>query len=269
MKHSRRFRPAAGEPCFAITHHGQAAIARRECAFVRKRIWRPLPNPMFTAVPGSQNDKPPIHWISQHDAVPRIPKCQRVEKTLRIGIGELQSPVRAAISCFVDARLVAFATANEISSSFVQRMHAAKIKLFGARNCAYSPRHSAVRRFQIRAASSASPDHFRIHRAHTSERCSGSARMKRPRLRLRDAQKNQWYQNPHRLSVIKIRTSRQFSLEYFREVAGNAPFAHVAGPGANPVRKGWTTCDQTCTKLLWSARVCCAPNGRIERPRCA
>src|ERR1039457_738806 len=88
--------------------------------------------------------------------------------------------------------------------------------------------------------------------------------MKRPRLRLRDAQKNEWYQSPHRPSVIKIRTSRQFSLEYFRQVAGNAPFAHVAGPGANPVRKGWTSCDQTCTKLLWNARGCCAPNERIE-----
>ena len=93
MKHSRRSTPAAGEPCFAITHHGQAAITRCECAFVRKRIGCPLPDPVFTAVASGQNDKPSIHWISQRDAMPRIPKCQRIEEPFRIGIGELQRPV--------------------------------------------------------------------------------------------------------------------------------------------------------------------------------
>ena|ERR1035438_5451916 len=193
MKHTRCSGSAAREPDLAITHQGQAAIARRECAFARKRIGRPLSDPVFTAVAAGKNDELSIHWISQHDAMPRIPKRQRIKEPFRIGIGELQCPVRAAIGCFVDTRFVSLAAANEISSSRVQRMHSTKIKLLGAGNCARSPGYAAIRRFQIRATGSAGPDNSRIHRAHTSQRCSGYARMKRPRLRLSDAQKNEWY----------------------------------------------------------------------------
>src|SRR6202162_2459725 len=131
--------------------------------------------------------------------MPRIPKCQCVKETFWIGICELQCPVRSAIGGLVDARLVAGSAREKINGSLVHCMYAPEIKLFGAGNHGRSKGYSAIRGFEIRAASSARPDDFRIYGAHTSQRCGGSARMNCPRLRLRAAQKNEWYPSPHRL----------------------------------------------------------------------
>ncbi len=124
---------------------------------------------MFAAIRSSQNHEPPIHRISQHDAMSSIPKANRVEKAFRIGIRELQSPALSRVTRFVNARLLALAAAEKIDNARVHRMHSAKIKLLSARNHSRVKRCAAIRSHQVRSARSAGPYNFRIRHAHPSQ----------------------------------------------------------------------------------------------------
>jgi hypothetical protein len=123
--------PAGTEPGFLFSQQRQARIARCKRALVRYR-WRSLPpHPMLTSIGSRKHGHATVHRIAQHNAAPRVPKRNAVQKTLRIRIGKQQRPVRAAVVRFVNPGFVAGPAAHQNRGSVVEGTHSAKIEIRG------------------------------------------------------------------------------------------------------------------------------------------
>src|SRR6185312_15167809 len=108
VKDTRHACAASREPDIAGAGKGQAGVAGRECAFTgqsrRKRFGLHL-LPGHTAIVSSEQKKVAANRITEHNAVLRVPKGNRVKENAgRLLLKDLR-PQLAAVASAVDVRL--------------------------------------------------------------------------------------------------------------------------------------------------------------------
>lgn len=111
-----------------------------------------------------------------------IPKRDGIEKSVRIRIGQLKSPVRAAVRRLIDARFVSWPAAKQVGDAIAHRVDIAKVECLGARYGSGSPMNSAIRGPKINAARAAGPNDLRAGGAHPAQGSHRSGRMDDPGL---------------------------------------------------------------------------------------
>src|SRR5581483_3595402 len=125
--------------------------------------------PSLTAIFGAKQNKTPSNGIAQNNPILLIPEGHAIQKSLRVGIGELQFPLPAAIHGLVDTRLLTGSRAQQVSGVRANRFHVAEIQCLCTGHMRDCPVLAAIPGTQIGAMRSTGPDHSGLQGADTSQ----------------------------------------------------------------------------------------------------
>jgi len=163
-EHARDF-SSSGEPYVGAALNGDAGSAGGERAFAfeggRKFVGCKR-CPVLATVFGCDQFKIELariigDRISERDAVIAIPERHAIEKAFGILVGELQSPVFAGVGGFVNARLIAGTSTQQVGEVGAEGFHIAEVERFCARNLRGLPGISSIGGAEIGSVSTAGP----------------------------------------------------------------------------------------------------------------
>ena len=106
------------------------------------------------------------------------PKRDTVVESTRILIFKLNRPGRAAVLCFVDAKICWIprrSNRHQISNAGAESLYIAELQCFCTGHYPCSPCLSAVRSNGERAGATGSPDHLWVHGPHGDQTVGGAA----------------------------------------------------------------------------------------------
>lgn len=158
------------------TENGQAGVGGSEGAFAFEGFGELLGRelmPRFAVIGDEQFE----FWsavfvgdgIAENDSVVRIPEGDGIEKSLGIGVGELELPVQACVRSVIDAGLIAGAGGHEESFVGGEGDDSAEVERGGTGDLSGSPGAACVDCAEISAVGAACPDDFLGDGADASE----------------------------------------------------------------------------------------------------
>ena len=129
MKHSRN-RAARAEPDIVFVEGRNAGAAGSESAFTGQRCRHGFSHHWIPghAVRGRDQRELAVHRITYGDSVCAVPEGKAIVKSFGIAIGELPLPDLAAVSCLINARLIARADTEHERGVLVEGLNVAKVE---------------------------------------------------------------------------------------------------------------------------------------------
>src|ERR1700674_2289459 len=145
MKHACGW-TAGGKPNVTLPCCSNAGSAGGKSAFVgqRSRHLAGMKRRPAFAIGCEHQRKIAVNGVAERDAVFFVPEGKAIVEGLGLVIGELELPVLAGVSRFVNARLLARPNAQNIGGGCTKSLDIAEIKFLRAFNAEFFPVVSAI-----------------------------------------------------------------------------------------------------------------------------
>src|SRR5258708_27435397 len=137
------------------------------------------------AIGGAEIGKLSVHRVAVRDTALRCPERETIVERARILILKLHRPARAAVYCFINAKVCGIVPDRlQIGDLFAHPLHIAELQRLGPGNHRSFPRRSAVGSQKKSAAATGCPYHARVYRTDCNQSLRGSAVLRHKGVRM-------------------------------------------------------------------------------------